>query len=509
MSQPHPRRHRLAAGVATLGLLAAACGQTVLVREFEVVETHDAAAAPAAEATDTATAGDAPTPGATTAPRAEGPADVAVPPSQEGDQPARTQAQPVTPVEGDDRCAEEATDVGVTRDAITWGTILPLSGPTRPLGEQTARVMQRAIDYYNTQTSDPENPELDWGCPGRPGIYGREVQLEIAAISSDSEDDALAAMRRLADVEEVFLVRDCYLQASLMGPAHDYAERSGVTTYWCFPESLPQPQLAPHTWAIGTATITDAALLAGHIVNDLDRKRIAMLYDPTYERIAEVVRRVVTNSGGEIVEEVEARAQTAVNGRRSEVIAMRQADPDGVIILDALNATYAGVAAGQLQWTPEQSGVVWGCNKCWLKFQVDVCGDSCAGMLTNTALVPFEPYDEGSQLLHDVKNEAMPNEPADVLTFGAILITSGLVNQMAAVGPNLTRERFEQHLAGLSGRPGGGLPEITTSPNDHFGANSDWLIRFTGQPWPNGFEDVSEGYVQLEEVGVDPAWVYS
>lgn len=499
---------RLAAATVSTALVLSACAQEVLVREIEERTDGEVQPVAAAQPTEDPQAGAAaatptPTPGASGASAAT---------STGGDG-----AGAGTPADGTDDdgvsttgdgavCAEEATGPGVDADEIRLGTILPLSGPTRPLGEQTARVMQRAVAHYNTLSSDPTRPDLNWKCPGRPGIYGREVKLEIASISSESEDDVLQAMRRLIDVQDVLLVRDCYLQASLMGPGHAYAEDNGVITYHCYPQSLPQPELAPHTWALGTADVVLAGLLTGYLVNELGRSRIGLLYDPTYEAQAEAVRSVAANLGVEIVEEVQARAQTAVNGRRSEVLALRQADPDAVIVLDALNATYAGVAAGQLQWAPADSGVAWACNKCWLKFQVDVCGDSCAEMITNTASVPFEPYDPGSQQLWDNKQAIFPNEPDDILTFAAILITAGLFVDMADTGVDLTRGGLEETFLAHSGPAGAGLPPINTSPTDHFGGQADWLIEFTGQSWPNGFADLSGGYLSLDDVGVDSAW---
>jgi ABC-type branched-subunit amino acid transport system substrate-binding protein len=507
--------------LTALAMLCVACSQPVLIREIEGAAGGTTAGtdgelgvlpdeAPGdlpdltGEGDDLVAAG----PG-TSAPEADGAAAAPGASTSGGgasSQPGSSGRNAAAP---EQRCADSATDTGVTANSITWGTILPLSGPTRPLGEQTARVMKRAVAYYNTLDGDPSRPDLSWGCPGRPGIYGREVQLEIAAIASDSEDDALQAMRRLVDVEKAFLVRDCYLQSSLMGPAHDYAERNGVTTVWCYPESLPQPSLAPHTWAVGTGRQMQVGLHVGYLVNELGRKRIGLLYDPTYEAQAQVVRNVAKNLGAEVVHEVQARAQTAVNGRRSEVLALRNANVDAVVVLDALNATYAGVAAGQLQWRPKDSGVAWACNNCWLKFQADVCGANCEGMITNTSGVPFTPKNAGQQQIWDTKRQIFPNEPNDILTFGAILITAALFIYTADAGVDLTRAKLEEVFLSLDNYSGGGLPPITTSPRDHFGAKADWLVRYTGRSWPNSFSDLSRGYLGLRDVKVDPGWTNS
>jgi ABC-type branched-subunit amino acid transport system substrate-binding protein len=499
MRKPHPRRarpsRRMIALLLATTMVTVACGQTVLVREIERPGGEAVASGSSGEVTQDADSTSASS-------SAAGPADE----NQQAVQGKHAEdSKPALP-ESDKQCADSAIGTGVTKDKITWGTILPLSGPTRPLGEQTARVLKRSVNYYNTLDHDPSRPDLNWGCPGRKGIYGRQVELKIAAISSDSEDDALQAMRRLVDVENAFLVRDCYLQSSLMGPAHDYAERNGVTTFWCYPESIPQPELAPHTWALGTDRQTQAALLTGYLMKKMGGKRVAMLYDPTYEQQAEAVRSVVAKLGGEMVEEVQARAQTAVNGRRSEVMAMRNANPDSVIVLDALNATYAAVAAGQLGWRPKDSGVGWACANCWLKFQADVCGENCETMITNTGSIPFKPNNKGAQQLWEAKQRVLPNEPNDALTFAGMVITAGLFIYTAEAGADLTRKKLEQVFQSLDGYTSGVTAPITTSSGNHFGASEDWLIRFTGKSWPNTFTDLTGGRIGLDEVGVRPEW---
>ncbi|MPZ00083.1 MAG: ABC transporter substrate-binding protein [Actinophytocola sp.] len=492
------RSRRLTAMLLAFGMLTISCGQTVLVREIETSGGVGVGATAGSARGDSSTQPSAQRGGGTDKQvRASGPK------AEAAQGPSRSNAVPRDP---DKRCATSATDTGVTKNSLTWGTILPLSGPTRPLGEQTARVLKRSVNYYNQLDHDPSRPDLNWGCAERKGIYGRKVNLEIASISSDSEDDALQAMRRLVDVEKAFLVRDCYLQSSLMGPAHGYAERNDVTTTWCYPESLPQPELAPHTWSLGTDRQTQASLLVGYQMRELGAERIAMLYDPTYEEQAEAVRSVVGELGGEIVKEVQARAQTAVNGRRSEVMSMRSANPDAVIILDALNATYAGVAAGQLGWRPKDSGVSWACSNCWLKFAADVGGENLATMITNTSGLPFRPTNEGARRLWQIKNSIMPGEPNDVLTFAGLVTTAALFVYTAEAGPDLTREKLEDVFLSLENYSSGFTPPITTSESNHFGGRQDWLVEFNGNQWPNSFSDTSGGYIGLDQVGVRPEW---
>ena len=54
---------------------------------------------------------------------------------------------------GAQRCATNSDPAhGLTATSMKWGTIIPLTGALRPLGEQTARVMQVAVQYLNAPT---------------------------------------------------------------------------------------------------------------------------------------------------------------------------------------------------------------------------------------------------------------------------------------------------------------------------------------------------------------------
>src|SRR5439155_7581068 len=71
-------------------------------------------------------------------------------------------APPGTSSGGTVRCATNADpSQGFTASTIKWGTIIPLSGTLRPLGEQTARAMQAAVDLLN-QSARLSAVSPDW-----------------------------------------------------------------------------------------------------------------------------------------------------------------------------------------------------------------------------------------------------------------------------------------------------------------------------------------------------------
>lgn len=412
----------------------------------------------------------------------------------------------------DARCADNANpSQGYTKDSIKWGTIIPLSGALRPLGEQTARVMRVAVNYLNTIHTLPNF--VDWGCPLRPGVWGRTVELKILSLNQNTQDEAAAAMRRLIDVENVFLVRDCYLQSNLMGPATQYQNRRGVPGVWCYFSEMPYPRLAEHNFAPGTDPMKISAIHAGYLMNTLGRKRLAIFSDPSLvNNHVRIVKKVFRNINGYDIPEgciAYKKAQEAPGGLQSEVQQVRncyaQVDPahpspDAVLALDAITGVFAAISAENAGWGMETSGVKWACLTCWVQTLAEVCRDACRGMITDCQALPCVPWSNnlGANVLRDVRERYMPNEPEDVLTYGPIAITLGLGIWLTMTGPNLTRGNFMDVVGNLKDYDAGIGPIINTNPGDHFGGKATWLINFTGA----GFDDRSHGFVTLSDVNV-------
>src|SRR5437867_2568561 len=144
-------------------------------------------------------------------------------------------AGPGVPAEA--RCATNSDpSQGFTADSLKIGTIIPLTGALRPLGHQVLSVMRISIeDALNGSTHIPgPYAKIDWGCPTRDGVFGRHVSLEVYSLQNNTPEEALGGMRRLIDVEHVFLVRDCYLESNLMGPAVAYQHSKGLPGVWCY-----------------------------------------------------------------------------------------------------------------------------------------------------------------------------------------------------------------------------------------------------------------------------------
>lgn len=410
------------------------------------------------------------------------------------------------------RCATTSDAAhGFTSTSMKWGTIIPLSGALRPLGEQTARVMRVAVQYLNSVPKIPFG--FDWSCPTRPGIWGRTVELKVLSLNANTQDEAAAAMRRLIDVEHVFLVRDCYLQSNLMGPATQYQNAKKVPGIWCYFSEMQYPRLAPWNYAPGTDLLKVAALHTGYLMNTLGRKKLAILTDPSLiNNQVRVVKQIFEHINGYEMPDgciQQKKAQEAPGGMPSEIEAIRNCyadrfpndpSPNSVLALDALNGVFGAQSAQSAGWSMSESGVQWACATCWVQTLADVCRDACRGMITDCQALPCIPWSDlpAAQTLEGVRSRYLPNEPKDVLTYGPIAITLGLGLWIGMTGPNLTQRGLIRTVGNLRNWDAGIGPILNTSSADHFGGKAIWMLKFTGR----SFDDYTGGFVTLQDVKV-------
>ena len=410
------------------------------------------------------------------------------------------------------RCATNSDPSrGYTATSMKWGTIIPLSGALRPLGEQVARIMRASVAYLNQVQGVPGG--FNWACPLRPGIWGRTVELKILSLNQNTQDEAAAAMRRLIDVEKVFLVRDCYLESNLMGPATQYQNREGVPGIWCYFSEMPYPYMAKYNFAPGTDLLKVASIHTGYLMNKLGRKKLAILSDPSLaNNQVRVVKRIYKYINGyDIPDDCIAykKAQEAPGGLQAEIQQIRNCysgidpsdpAPNSVIALDALTGVFGAISAQNAGWGMQQANVEWACATCWVQSLADVCRDACTGMITDCQALPCIPWSTlpAAKTLEDLRAKYMPDEPQDVLTYGPMAITAGLGIWLGMTGPNLTRGNFIDTVGHLENFNSGIGPILNTNSHDHFGGKAIWLLNFTG----SSFDDRTHGFLTLTDVGV-------
>lgn len=431
---------------------------------------------------------------------------------------------------GDPFCATNSDpSSGFTDTDLKFGTILPLSGALKPLGEQTFRVMKTASEVWLNSIPYIPGPysSIKWGCSTRPGIFGRKIQLRAFSLQSNTDDEANAGMHRLIDVEKVFLVRDCYLQSNIMGPATTYQNQKGVPGVWCSYSGMPAPALAKWNFSPGTDPLKVTAIHVGWLIEKENKTRLAMLIDPTaVNEVGAVAERVAANLGHPIPKEciVQKKAQDAPTSERSEITALRNCypggtSPDAVIAFDALNGVFGPMEAKSQGWQ-----VQWSCLTCWVQTLAELCGTACNEIITDCQALPCIPWADpnvfpAAKELETTRQKYLSRDPADILTYGPQAITGGLGLWLGMTGPNLSREALRNTLENLRNWDAGIGPILNTGPRDHYGGKSVWLIKFCGSqacdpegrnPW---FKDLTgnlhadgNGFVSLAEVNVHEEW---
>jgi hypothetical protein len=397
---------------------------------------------------------------------------------------------------------------GFTDKSLRIGTIIPLTGALRPLGQQVERVLKVTVDAtMNRQTHIP-GYKINWGCGSRPGIFGRKVSVDVFSLQSNTPEEVLAGMRRLIDVDHDFLVRDCYLESNLMGSAVQYENSKSVPTVWCYYANSPLPALLPWNYAPGVDPNVIAAIHIAYMIKHDNVQHLAMLADPSIKsNIVPVVKAVAKHFGHPIPDKciVYKKAQDASNGESAEVTALRTCyggatETDGVYVGDALNGTFAPLDANDQNWHPQ-----WACQTCWVQTLASLCGNACQSMETDCQALPCIPWADPKQYpaaaaLNKTYQKYLSQEPPDVLTYGPAAITGGIALWLAMTGPNLSQAAFRHTVENLHHWDAGIGPILDTSPSDHFGGRSAWLIHFTGsKPW---FDDITGGFVTLKQMGI-------
>ena len=185
---------------------------------------------------------------------------------------------------------------GFTADSLKLGTIVPLTGALRPLGEQTrprdeaCRGRQGQLDRQAPRPLSVEVGLRTSRC------VGREAEARgFYSAQNNTPEEALAGMRRLIDVEKVFLVRDCYLPVEPDGAGDSVSEPEG-----CAGDLVDFSEwgaaLAPWNYSPGINPYVAAGFEVGYLATKLKRQRFAVLADPSVkDTLVKVVRRVAAD----------------------------------------------------------------------------------------------------------------------------------------------------------------------------------------------------------------------
>lgn len=455
--------HRQLAFVLGVALLAGSC--TYLDGEVErqttrrIIEEGAGALAPA----QAPTAAQAPAQDAAEDAQAGAAATGQIPPAEERDpgEPASTGPSP-------DDAAPVVADID---GPLVLGTIQPLSGAERELGEPMMRTTEAWVADVNE----------------RGGIAGRQVELRVEAACLNCQDDALTAARRLVEEEGVFAVINTYMLIWAMTPAANYLEEQGVPLIGGASDAMTDLSLRPNTFFFTSHNFAEPRAWARFLHQRFEEQGRALDIGVVHLEAAEGAARAggFTEAwealGGRVVATESIRAEEeAVTRMDGVVMRMRSSGAQGVFAANNVLMVFGEIAAQRQGWS-----VPWGAHSAWGEAVPNNCGNACDGDYTTT--IGWQHPSAGTAGMRrylDATARFYPDATHDAQTIGAWLHGVVLEHVIASLEGPLTRAAVLAGLESLDGLDTGlTVAPITTGPGDHQGIASDQFLQLRGTTW--------------------------
>ena len=377
-------------------------------------------------------------------------------------------------------CAEpdEGGVRGVTDDTIVIGTWAPLTGPAALWGA-VGRGVQTYFDMINEEG----------------GIHGRRIVFVM-------KDDAYQPSRTVAAVREMVERDRVFAFVAGVGTAPgravlDYIMENEVVwvspasgaTHWAYPAKT-------YVFAQYTPYFDEAAVLVDHVVNELGRTKIAVIYqnDDFGESGLVGAQLALARHGLSVVEAVSVEVpDTDLN---SHAVRLRESGAEAVLMwLTPRHATIIVGAVGRLGYEPQ-----------WLASSVladtelmydlteggwDGVIFAAIGQLGNSGHPLLEKYREAAARL-------APDERSGEFFLSGFRYAEPLVEALRRAGPELTTERLVQALESLDGFQGIGAP-LTYEPDNRQGTRSMFLARTIDGGQAERLTDWIESGIDIQE----------
>jgi ABC-type branched-subunit amino acid transport system substrate-binding protein len=351
----------------------------------------------------------------------------------------------------------EETDVrGVTDDKIVIGTWAPLTGPAALWGA-VARGAEAYFDMVNAEG----------------GIHGRQIEFIV-------RDDAYQPSRTVAAVREMVERDRVFAMVGGVGTATgravmDYLAAKEVVwvspasgaTHWAYP---PKKYL----FAQYTPYFDEAAVLVDHAVQEMGKKRIAVIYQNDDFGGSGLIgaRLALAKHGLEIVEAVSVEVpDTDLN---SHAVRLRESRADAVLMW--LTPRHASIIVGAIRRL--------GYDTQWLASSVLADAElldeltegawegviyTAIGVLPNSGHPLLEKYREAAA-------RVAPGERVSEFFLGGFRYAEPLGEALQRAGRDLTTESLIEALESMDGWQGTG-PPITYGPDHRQGTRSMFLAR--------------------------------
>ena len=408
------------------------------------------------------------------APASSGPGTTA--PSQSGGL-LTSSAAPGGPAAESGGATANATTTGAA--PIRLGIVLPLQGGQRSFGEPVLRATQAYIDELNS----------------RGGVNGAPLQLIAYNACLVCQDEALQAVRRLVEQDQVFAIVNTYVMVVAFQPVIPYLVDHGVPLVQGGSEAQTSDALSPVNFATAPPGAFYANLLPAMATDYIHVNKIGITYldVPSEANGIPILRQQLTDRGVEVVDaEPVGAAEDAVTNMDAIVTKMRAAGAQAVLATNPVLVIYGRLAADRQGWP-----VQWFGPAAWSRLVEDSCGVTCDDLvLTDTAGLSW--IDRDSPQMHeyiDTMHRRYPDGELSGHTLAAWVGMQLTVEVLRQTGPD--RGAFLQTMESIRNLDLGTTSPITFGPDRHLGGTRTTLLRLKGGKYVAVSDPVTYGEANL------------
>jgi branched-chain amino acid transport system substrate-binding protein len=360
-------------------------------------------------------------------------------------------------------------------EVIKLGTVLPLEGGQRALGEPVLRTTQAFIDELNA----------------RGGVNGRKIQLISYSACLVCQDDALTAVRRLVEQDGVFAIVNTIPMVVAFQPVIGYLTQKGVPLVQGGAENQTTDALSPVNFATLPTGLFYVRFLSVLAAQHEHFKRVALVYVnvPSESNGVPQIERELARQGVQVTDKEPVNAQEdAVTNMDSVVTRMRASGAEGVVATNPVVLIFGRLAASRQGWQAHWVG-----EAAWSTLVETGCGTTCDDVvLTDTAGLSF--IDRGSPQMRqylDTMARRFPGGEVSGLTLASWVGMQLTTEMLARSGTD--RAAFIRALESTTNLDLGTTAPLRFGPDRHLGGTATELLRLKGGRYVRVSEPLNYG----------------
>jgi ABC-type branched-subunit amino acid transport system substrate-binding protein len=346
---------------------------------------------------------------------------------------------------------------------VKLGTILPLQGGERALGEPVLRTTQAFVDEVNA----------------RGGINGHRLQLVAYHSCIVCQGEALQAARRLVEQDGVFALVNTYPMVVAFQSVIPYLTDRGVPLIQGGAVNQTSEALSPTTFVTSPGGRWYAKFLSAIVAERAQAPAVGIVYlnVNNESRLLPILRHELEARGVRVVaeERIEA-AEEAVTNMDSVVAQLRAAGAQGVVAMNPAVLIFGRLAARRQQWH-----VPWTGPAAWTDLVEEGCAATCDEIVfTDTAGLSYTDRDSPQMReFHDTMRRRYPDGQHTGHTLAA-WVGMQLFAYVFGRLPGPDQRAFVAETERIRNLDLGTTGPITFGPDRHMGGSRSVILQLRG-----------------------------